>query len=585
MNLQVTLAALEHAALIRRLREGDGACQFKHNLIQESAYSSLLKNDRRALHRACAEAVERAYPDALDEYATLLAKHFAEAGDDAKTFYYARRAGDAAFRIHALAEALMHYDTAGVLAARLQISIDDVLHLHQQRGRVLEVMGRYEEAVAAYRALEQLGKTRNEPQLELGALLSLATLFTFPNPAQNLDQALRANQAALNLAREIHDEPSEARALWNMQQHAYFMGRAFDSVSYSQQALAITDRLDLRELRAYILNDVSRSLVTTQSVPDALNALAEAREIFRAANNLPMLVDNLSTTAEIAQVSGEFELAISFAHQSQELSRMIGNIWNLAYSNTSLLTIHAERGEYIKTIETCAETVQLATQSGFLLAAAIADTQRALVYGVLGDTARALELLQLPPQYEQFGMMQAWFNGSRIGIHLLDGNLEAARQALAAAQAGVRADDLSTYGPIFVALGAAELALQEKRYADALAAAKPLADRMRALHFHFFFPQILLRQARAYLGLREYDAAVTILTEAENIARYEQARPVLFEILAARSELETQRGNPERAHTLKQQAREIVEWLTAHTPTEMRASFLAQDKVRAVMTA
>ncbi len=582
-TLTTPLTKLEHADLIRRIKQVEEAYQFKHNLIQESAYSSLLKNDRRTLHRACAEALERAYPNDLDEYAALLAKHFAEAGDDAKTFEYARRAGDAAFRVHALAEALMHYDTASLLAARLQISVADILHLHQQRGRVLEVMGRYEEAVDAYRALEQLGKTRNEPQLELGALLSLATLFTFPNQAQNLEQAHAVNQAALKLAREIHEEAAEARALWNMQQQAYFNGRASQAVAYSKQALALTDRLNLRELRAYILNDVSRALVTAESVPSALHALAEAREIFRAENNLPMLVDNLSTTAETAQVGGELNMAEDFARQAQDLSQMIGNVWNLAYSNTSLLTIYAQRGEYSQAFETCAQTIRLAEQSGFFIARQIAETQRALMYGELGEPARGIEILAHLRLPVSFMMMEAWRAGCLLGLYLLNHDLASAKDALVRAQAMLNVDDLSTFGPIFVALGGAEIALLEKRYADAIEATRELAKRLRALQFRFFFADLILRQGRAHLALNEWDAAENVLREAEGVARYMQARPVLWEILSALSELEIKRGNVEHAHALKQEAREIIEWLAARAPQEFRASFLAQEKVRALL--
>ena len=49
---------------------------FRHALIQDAAYRSLVKADRRALHRAVGEMLERAYPDRIDELAPLLARHF-----------------------------------------------------------------------------------------------------------------------------------------------------------------------------------------------------------------------------------------------------------------------------------------------------------------------------------------------------------------------------------------------------------------------------------------------------------------------------------------------------------------------------
>lgn len=580
--MQATLEQLTHADLIRRVQDIESAYQFKHNLIQESAYSSLLKNDRRALHRACAEALERAYPNDLDEYAALLAKHFAEAGDDAKTFAYARRAGDVAFRVHALAEALMHYDTAGLLAARLPIAVDELVQLHQQRGRVLEVMGHYEEAVDAYRALQELGKTRNEPKFELGALLSLATLFTFPNPAQNLDESLRANQAALQLAREIHDEPAEARALWNMQEHAYFSGHAGDAIRYSKQALAIAERLELRELRAYILNDASRALVTAETVSSALNALAQAREIFRATNNLPMLVDNLSTTAETAHIGGKIDMSLAFAHQAQELSRTIGNIWNLAYSSAIELTVRAQQGETRQAFELCTRTTRLAQQSGFFVAGYISDVVRASMYGELGVPLRGIQVLKQVAHKNSFFFMEGWRLGTIAFLYLTNHMLAEARAAIQELEAIVRWDDLSTLGPLFIALCRAELALQEERFADALQETGALLERLRPVEIQDFVPEILLRQARAHFGLGERDAAESVLEQAARVARTTQTRFALWEILAAQSELESTRGNLERARALKQEARELIDWLTERAPEEFRESFLSQAKVREI---
>jgi predicted ATPase len=106
------LTQLENAELVRRLPEEDLAYFFKHALTQESAYESLLLKKRHEIHRRVADAYEQLYPAQLDENAALLAQHYSEAGDDAKTFVYAVRAGDAAARVFAYTEACSHYTQA-----------------------------------------------------------------------------------------------------------------------------------------------------------------------------------------------------------------------------------------------------------------------------------------------------------------------------------------------------------------------------------------------------------------------------------------------------------------------------------------
>jgi class 3 adenylate cyclase/tetratricopeptide (TPR) repeat protein/ABC-type dipeptide/oligopeptide/nickel transport system ATPase component len=57
---------------------------FRHPLIQEVAYRSLLRETRRALHSKAAQAIESVFKDHADERASLLAYHFEQAGEDLK---------------------------------------------------------------------------------------------------------------------------------------------------------------------------------------------------------------------------------------------------------------------------------------------------------------------------------------------------------------------------------------------------------------------------------------------------------------------------------------------------------------------
>jgi predicted ATPase len=110
MDVQFRLGELENAELVRW--SGLDTYAFNHTLTQETAYRSLLRPQRRKLHRAVAQAYEELYPQQLDEFAALLAEHYAEADDDAKTLEYAARAGDAEARVYANAEAIAHYSQA-----------------------------------------------------------------------------------------------------------------------------------------------------------------------------------------------------------------------------------------------------------------------------------------------------------------------------------------------------------------------------------------------------------------------------------------------------------------------------------------
>ncbi len=113
MTLLNQLNTLESAGLIQlAVAQSELAYLFRHALVQEAAYSSLLKNDRRQLHQSVGEALEQIYPAQLNEQAATLAYHFEKAAVREKAVHYLIRAGDHAGAGYANAEAIAFYEAA-----------------------------------------------------------------------------------------------------------------------------------------------------------------------------------------------------------------------------------------------------------------------------------------------------------------------------------------------------------------------------------------------------------------------------------------------------------------------------------------
>ena len=84
--------------------------RFKHALIQDAAYESLLKSRRQALHRRAAEALRDHREPAAEPEA--IAHHFTEAGLDDLAIEWWGKAGDQALRRSAFQEAIAHLGKA-----------------------------------------------------------------------------------------------------------------------------------------------------------------------------------------------------------------------------------------------------------------------------------------------------------------------------------------------------------------------------------------------------------------------------------------------------------------------------------------
>ncbi len=107
------LLTLQREGMIReRTRALELQYIFKHHLTQEAAYNGLLKKKRRIFHRQVAEALERLFPDRIEEQVGLLAHHWERAEEPEKATEYLLRAGDQARAAYAHQEAIDYYRRA-----------------------------------------------------------------------------------------------------------------------------------------------------------------------------------------------------------------------------------------------------------------------------------------------------------------------------------------------------------------------------------------------------------------------------------------------------------------------------------------
>ncbi|MDQ2807222.1 MAG: hypothetical protein M3Z04_09985, partial [Chloroflexota bacterium] len=115
MSLAGGLDQLAAIGLINAVPGPDSAYSFRHALVQEAAYSTVLRSDRRRLHGVVGTTLEQLYPDRRAELAALLAFHFREAGLELRALAYYSLAGKTALAAYANREAADHYRAALLL--------------------------------------------------------------------------------------------------------------------------------------------------------------------------------------------------------------------------------------------------------------------------------------------------------------------------------------------------------------------------------------------------------------------------------------------------------------------------------------
>ncbi len=129
---------LEAGLLLRRVdHRGRERFVFKHGLVQDTAYSSILREHRRHLHARAAEALEAISPGIAEERPDLLAQHVTEAGKPERAVELWLQAGRRGVAQSAIVEAANHLQRG--LEALKQLPAND--HLRQLQLQILNLLG------------------------------------------------------------------------------------------------------------------------------------------------------------------------------------------------------------------------------------------------------------------------------------------------------------------------------------------------------------------------------------------------------------------------------------------------------------
>jgi class 3 adenylate cyclase/ABC-type transport system substrate-binding protein/tetratricopeptide (TPR) repeat protein len=185
-DLSTVRKTVHHLLRLDLLREESAGQQpvysFKHALIQDTAYRTLLAGQRSSLHHRAAEWFESFYQDRPERAYGLIAHHWRAAGNSEKAIQYLRLAGDKARDEWSLDEAINHYQALAPLLEQTGRQ-EEASELLFQLGMTLHLAMRYREANDAWReALRQWRPPAPGPAATSTLTLAVSQLPWDPDP-------------------------------------------------------------------------------------------------------------------------------------------------------------------------------------------------------------------------------------------------------------------------------------------------------------------------------------------------------------------------------------------------------------------
>jgi len=394
-DVMAAVERLKNAGIIQQTRVvPDPIYRFKHVLMQEVTYESLLEHQRKSLHLAVGQAIERSHPGSLDEPLELLAYHFsrAEAWEDAIT--YGRRAAARATELSQFADALGMLEQVQSWLARLPGP-------DAQRDRVADVLLRQE------RLCETLGLRGRQVQLtgELIALLAphgasvrLAEAYLRQGDVSTLlkrfDAADRALATSVRISRACGDSALERNALRSIGLLRWHQNRHADAIAITEHALTI-DRQRGDDLA--VAGDLSNLANILRGMGDNQRALAVAEEALA----LPAIADDpikrayiLQNLAATHRALGNLDRAKEYLHIANESARTHMLPVQRFFHLTSLAHIYLHESRLEESLKTYQEAVDLCRRARHAEGLAQSLRMLAEVLFTIGRDLEALPHLQ-----------------------------------------------------------------------------------------------------------------------------------------------------------------------------------------------
>jgi class 3 adenylate cyclase/predicted ATPase len=317
VDLQAALDRLTGAGLLFRQGEPPHATYlFKHGLVQDAAYSTLLRERRRGLHARIAEALEKQFPEIVESQPEFVARHCTEAGLIEKAAVFWAKAGRRSLARSALVEAIAQLtralDQMATLPAtpaqrreQIELQVALITPLTHVRGHSSpEVKAATEQARLLIEQAEALGEPPENPLL----LYSVLVGFWTANAGAFNGDALRALAAQFLALAEKQGATIPLMIGHRLMGYSLVStGSLAQSRRHYDLAIALYDPAAHRPLAMQFGHDVRVGILSTKSLllwflgyPDAAfaetnQALKDAREIGQAGTLLHAL--NFATIA------------------------------------------------------------------------------------------------------------------------------------------------------------------------------------------------------------------------------------------------------------------------------------------------
>ena len=308
MILDDALRQLLTAQLVVMSGTSQQSLLFRHALIQDTAYQSLLTRKRVHFHHAIADALVQSHPDIAATQPELVARHYTEGRRDDLALPYWMKAGERALERSANYEAIDHFSNALALAERLPDGPERSVETLAARLRLAEALteaGRFKDAITHYVTAAEQAREANDIESFVRVALGYDTALSLLGMPLHRSVALLA-EAEAKFARD--DDRRHCVIVSRLARAHLLLGDVEKSESYDRRGTELARRLNDRHslFNLFFLRFlVPRQVVSLSDVQSRLLEASELVELSRSVNDDEMKGRAISLAAYVSAELGD----------------------------------------------------------------------------------------------------------------------------------------------------------------------------------------------------------------------------------------------------------------------------------------
>jgi class 3 adenylate cyclase/predicted ATPase len=383
-DLQSALSLLERADVIHRVGVSPSVrFAFKHVLLRDAIYESLLRSRRQQIHADIAEVLKNDFPELAENQSEVLAYHYQEAGN------------------HQLAIRCWFGSGQRALAHSANV----------------EAIANFRKALQLLNALpETPERIKQEIDIQLALGIPLIAVQGYAS-AETREAFSRARILCLRLG----DIPEYFQALFGLWGNSWMAGKNDDALRMADEFLSRSRALSDTVLLRVAHRAMGSTLLTIGDFQSSANHFEETIKLSISKGKQPLYSRYMvePQAASLLLLSWDLwflgypDRSLSRVSEALALAQELGHPYTVAFAHYMTSVVHLFRGDAARALESAAKSFQVSKEQRFSLYAILSRISRGRASGELGRLGEARSEMAL-------GIDEARRNGVGYMLPMMD---------------------------------------------------------------------------------------------------------------------------------------------------------------------